>query len=191
MTALIIVGAILLLVLLLALARTGIEFVYGEKGVVLRLRIGFLRIKLVPSDKKKLKKDTKKEEIQKGGAVGQLRELWPHLKKALSRQKHKPKIDRLFIRFTAAASDPAAAAIMFGGSNALIGIILPVLENNFNIVKREIKTDVDYSADKPSIYIDAVLTLALWQAVYIALAIFTPYMKQKGSKHKDERSVQK
>lgn len=189
MTALIVIGIILLLFLLIALMRVGVDAGYGAEGAVVILRAGFIRITLYPgrpdAEKKrrkkikKAKKEKKEEpdELEKGG-FDKFKELMPAILDVAGRFKRKLKINVLKLHLTiAGADDPASAAIKFGSSNAAMGIIVPVLENNFNIDERDFCSDVDFTAQKTQISARAILTLAVWQIFYIAAGFIFPYLK--------------
>ena len=78
---------------------------------------------------------------------------------------------------TAAASDPASAALMFGGANAAVGMIWPLVEQNFNVKDRDIRTRVDFTAQRPEIALSAAATLTAAQAISLALRLAAGFLK--------------
>ena len=78
-------------------------------------------------------------------------------------------MDDLDLTLTMAASDPAMAAAAFGGANAILGMVIPLLENNFNIRERKIRTAVDFDRYSPVIAIRAALSLSIGQGIAFAV----------------------
>jgi hypothetical protein len=70
-----------------------------------------------------------------------------------------------------------------------LGLILPLLENNFNIKKRDLRTAVSFELTEPYIYIQAKLSLLVWEFVYIAFGAFTSFMKYKTKNTEDRKAV--
>ena len=58
----------------------------------------------------------------------------------------------------AAGADPAATA-KFGAVNTVYGMILPLIENNFNIRNRDLRASVNFESDEPYIYVKAICRL--------------------------------
>ena len=174
MTVLIVLGSVLAFLFLVAMIRVGVSAEYAEDGISVRAHIGPVRVQLYPAVKKKVKKAEKKaekkaaEQAQKPGVFKQLKEQLPEIKKALSRLKRKLLIKELTIYYIAAGPDPAQAALTFGGVSAGYGIVAAVLENNFRIKKRDLRAAVDFEAEEPYIYVRARLSLAVWEALYVA-----------------------
>ena len=77
-------------------------------------------------------------------------------------------MDRLDLELVLAAGDPAAAALAFGGTNAALGMILPLLEQNFDIRRRNIRTAVDFERKTPAVTLGAAVTLTIGQGAALA-----------------------
>lgn len=192
MTALIVIGIVLLILILIAFIRVGVLAVYNAEGLLIKLVVGPVKIKFLSNNKrfdKRHAKEEHKDSAEKKGSLKQFKELFPPILEAAKRFKQKIRIDKLYLHYTAAGvHDPAKAAIEFGASNAAIGIILPLLENNFDIRKRNLVTDIDFMAEEAEIYIEAELTLAIWCIIYIAVGFLSSYLKIKKQK-KEEKAV--
>jgi len=145
--------------------------------------------------RKEAKRKTKKRKKIKDGAEGKLEkrklgtpgtilELLPLIKKALGRLRRKLLIKRLTIRYTAAFDDPSKTAQLYGAANAAIGVIVPVLENSFRIRRRDFRAAADFSDTHQSIYINAAISLAVWEAVYIIIALLPAIV---GTKEKNNQ----
>ena len=88
------------------------------------------------------------------------------------------RIDVFQLEVTAAAPDPAAAALCFGGANAFIGMIWPLVEQNFNVKERRLRTRVDFDAERPSVYLYAAATLTAGQALALGLRLTTRFLAE-------------
>lgn len=190
MTALIVLGIVLLLLVLLARMRVGVRARYDAAGPVIRIRVGFLRLKVYPRTpgKKKKKKEKKppKEKTpkgpedapKKGGGLQGLLDLLPIITRTLGRFRRKLRIDRLTLHLTVpGAEDPAKAALTYGRGSAVMGTVLPVLENAFTLCHRDLRTEIDFNAEKMTVFAEAELTLAVWHGVYLAFSFLWPFLK--------------
>ena len=205
----IILGLIVLALLLLSLVRMGIQAEYSETGFLLKAKLGPFKLTLYPRKAKKPKKDKaqgkqkkakkpKEPAPQKGGSLALVKTFLPLIGEAAGQMKRKIRIDVLHLDLVAAAGDPAAAAMAFGGANAAVGMIWPLLEQNFQIKDRRIRTAVDFNARSPVIYLFAQATLTIGQAVAFGgrlgvrfLKLFMEYRAGNKSAPKDQQSKQK
>ena len=199
MTVWVVLGAIAAALVLLSLVRVGGTVEYSRSGVLIRLRAGPLRIRVYPPRPKKadgqekpkrVKKKPKPEEEQPepkpGGQLGPLKAVLPVVADAAGQLRRKVRVDRLLLDVTAAASDPAAAALAFGGVNAAIGMIWPLLENNFNIGDRRIRTRVDFNLTEPEIYLYGSFSLRLGQAAALALRLGIRFLKLWSGRNQEQ-----
>lgn len=199
MTVWVVLGAIAAALVLLSLVRVGGTVEYSRSGVLVRLRAGPLRIRVYPPRPKKadgqekpkrVKKKPKPEEEQPepkpGGQLGPLKAILPLVADAAGQLRRKVRVDRLLLDVTAAASDPAAAALAFGGVNAAIGMIWPLLENNFNIGDRRIRTRVDFNLTEPEIYLYGSFSLRLGQAAALALRLGIRFLKLWSGRNQEQ-----
>lgn len=199
-----IVGIILAVLLLLSLVRVGGILRYSADGLVVQLRLGALRPTLFPLKKKK-KKPPKQSVPQKappkeppakpqpaGGGLELVKRLLPLLAETAGRFQRKVRIDDLDLDLTVAAPDPDATAIAYGGANAFLGMMIPLLEHHFNIKKRKIRTAVDFDQEHPTITIRAAFSLTIGQGAVLsirlgcqALRILMDHRKQQSMKQKE------
>lgn len=185
---------LLLIFLLLGMIPIGVFARYSGEGPRLLLKFGPVSICLIPRkprkagknpEKKAKKQKIKQEKPQKtaeaeteeqsgsqiGGLLPLFRELLPL---ALDAARHiirtiKIRHLRLYLRMGAREQDPAKAAMLYGGAWALIGEILPVLENIFIIKDRDIQATIDYLSDETTIFVQAQLTLTLGEILWIGI----------------------
>ena len=182
MTALII---IIVIILLLALLRFGVTVEYSADGVSLTARVGPLPIRIFPrkekpgkaakvKKEKKAKKKKKKEEKPKEKKPGKLQtflDLLAAVKKTLGRLRRRLLIKNLTVHLTTGGEDPSKTAMIFGAASAAFGAFTPMLENTFRIRRRDFRASADFDAAEACIYVKAAISLAVWEAVYIFLAI--------------------
>ena len=190
MKALIILGGILLALLALSLVRLKGQLRYDGEGLAVWLGLGPFRRQIYPPPPKKRNKRAKPAQKQEtGGPVLPLKQMLPLVGEAAGRLRRKIRIDRLRLTVTAAGSDPAQAALAFGGVNALIGMILPVLEHNFTVKDRDIRTAVDFQRTEPAVFLLARLSLRVGQAVAFALWLLSRLAGQLESGGRKNRSA--
>lgn len=176
MKVLLILVVIAVCLILIGQLRIGIQVVYAISGLTLRLKVGPFRVGLLPRSAKKTGKRRKRKKDaqaaqpkQSGDMLGQIKRALPLVTEAAGRLKRKVCLEHIFLDVTAAASNPASAALAFGGANAAIGMIWPLVEQNFNVKDRRIRTDVDFEASRPTVNLDAAATMTIGQALALAL----------------------
>lgn len=181
MTALKVLAVILLALFLLGLIRVGGGGEYSAQGLTAWLKLGPFQIKVFPLKKKKEKRaeakkaqpkpqKPTKEKPKQGGALARVREFLPLICEAAGALKRRIRIDKLYLDYTLPGKvDAAAAAMSFGYSNAAVGMILPLFEQNFDVKERRVRTAVDFNADSPKIYVYTVISARLGQLVSFAL----------------------
>lgn len=175
----IILGALFLLLLVLSMIRLGGKVKYGPEGFYACVFVGPVKIQLIPSKSKDSKQNTKKqpkkekkrakdktaEQQEKPGMLGRVAELLPVIGEAAGALKRKIRIDYLNLNVIWGASDPASAALGYGKANAFLGMIWPILDNNFRVKKCDWHIDVDYGKTMPEFTADAAITISLGQLV--------------------------
>ena len=171
MIVLYILAGVLLLLWLLSLLRVGGWAEYGRNGFLVKVKVGPVFVQVFPRKpgRKKKEKKPKEQKPAAGGSVEQLRELLPAVLDAVGDLKRKIRIDDLRLDLVWSDPDPARCAIGFGAANALLGMIWPPIEQNFNVKKYRLHTDVDFNGEKPAVYILAQLSLTLGQGISLLL----------------------
>ena len=187
MTALIVIVCVLAVLFLIAQFRVGAVFSFSEDGLFLRLKLGPVKLQILPAkaEKKPQKKKTKKEKpAQKAPAegkekpkrkltdtVGLARQFLPLLADAAGRFRRKIRIDELTLHVIWAASDPAWAAKGYGMGQAVLGALWPPLERGFNIKKHDVRLFVDFTRTRPEFIALAQATLTVGQSLTLALRL--------------------
>ena len=165
--------------IVLALLRFGFIVEYSEVGFEMWVKAGFLRLRLKDKDEKKKpkkKKPKKKKEKKPGkkgpGSLSEFFNMLRAVKKALDRLRRKLLIKQLTLHYTSASDDPSKTALQFGAANAVFGAIIPVLERYFKIGRRDLRTAADFTAKENGIYAKIVVSIAVWEVIYILSALF-------------------
>ncbi len=173
---------LLLILFLISLIRVGGVVEYSTQGLLVRVRAGRLRFTVFPMKKREKKPKAPKKKKEKpmpppseprkaGGTLELVKEFLPLVAEAAGRFKRKIRVDQLDVELTVAGPNPAMAAMAFGGANAVLGMMIPLLENNFKIKERSIRTAVDFDRDSPVIYLKAALSLTIGQGMMLALRL--------------------
>ena len=195
----IVLSIVIAVLILISLLRFGVKAEYSAEGLTVRVKAGPLSFNAYPSQetpekaqKKALRKEQKKQkekkkaekkakkkpEEKKPGKVQTVLDMIPAVKKALSRLRRRLLIKKLTVYYVAAGEDAAKTALSFGAANAVIGVITPVLEDRFRIKRRDIRAFTDFQAVEQSIYIEASLSVAVWEAVYVLITFLPVLIKR-------------
>lgn len=192
MRALILIGCIILFLFLIGQIRVGVSVRYTEAGLFAAIRVGVFRIQLLPAKKagEKKEKGTKQREKKPkdraksagpkkkaGDTLALAMRFLPLLGEAAGQLKRKIKIDRLFLHVIWAAENPASAAMGFGAGNAALGMLWPILENNFKVGARDLSVDVDFQRTKPAVDVDAQATLTIGQGLVLGISLGIKVLK--------------
>ena len=170
---------ILAALLLLGQIRFGAQVLCSSAGVKLKLKIGPVKITLLPQkEKKRPEKKPKKPKKPKKAAEGPplgpeeiialVKQALPVALEAAGRLKRKIRVDRLYLDVAVGGEDPAAAATAYGGLNAAIGMIWPLVEQNLHVKDRRIRTRADFLETRTRVDLDAAATLTVGQALALA-----------------------
>lgn len=194
MTALKVIGIILLLFLLIALLRVGAEVRFGD-ALTVKLRIGPLRLTVLPAKEKKPKKAKKKKPQPESDAeaapekkralpkfaLSELRDLVSTVLSALGAMLRKTckrmRIDPLEVYVTLGGSDPADIAQRYGYASAAMWALMPRLEQLFTIPDPSLHLRMDYSAPKTKAEGSVGLSFRISDLVAIVLALLVPLVK--------------
>jgi len=198
---------IIAIFVLITLLRFGVNAEYSADGPVVTAKAGPFSIRLFPrkqkpekaakeerrkAKKKKKKKVKEKPNKKKPGGLQMLLDLLPAVKTAMRRIRRRLLINKLTIYYTAGGEDPAMTALTFGAANAVFSALAPVLENNFRIRRRDFRAVADFQSWEQAVYVNAAISLAVWEAVYIAFALL-PFVigVLKGPKESTDRKEEK
>ncbi|MBE6915022.1 MAG: DUF2953 domain-containing protein [Ruminococcaceae bacterium] len=110
--------------------------------------------------------------------------------KAAGKLLSKVRIRNLRIDATVASKDPFKTAMMFGGSGAGVGVLLPLIEHHFRLEKRTVNVNADFESDETKIVLFADCSVLVWHLLAAALCFaYNLWKEQKMKilvKRKDE-----
>ena len=169
MTALIVIGIILLIFILIGQIRAGVDFSMIDDRIKLSVKVCGFTIQLIP--KKKKAEEKQKEEPEQKSEPEKKEEKKPEKKKR-KKKKKKPffkidqydiremlsvvgrglrlfgrgfRCDRLLLHFTASSWDPYVTAKLSAYSDAFLSAFYPLLENSRNFKNVDIQTGIDFN----------------------------------------------
>ena len=88
---------------------------------------------------------------------------------AAGRLKRKIRIDGLELMLIWGGMDAAAVALGYGRANAALGMIWPLLDNNFRVKRHVFQVELDYSRTEPAVELAAVVTMTVGQVVALSV----------------------
>lgn len=186
------------LVTLLCLTRVGVWGAYDrEKTLRLSLRVGWLKIRLLPGKKKKTpakskkKKESKKPKKKEPDEAAKkklsftrediedaLRTLLPALGRALGRTRRGLRIRPLRLWLALGGQeDPAASAQLRGRIEAAVWGGMPRLERLLDIRDVSIHTEVDFESPAPVIEAEAGLTFRIGTLLALGFGLAVPALR--------------
>ena len=189
MTALIVLGCILLALILVGLIRVGASVDYSEAGLFVKIKAGPVRIQVLPAkEKQKKEKKTKSRHPADEGAKAATQKnvkdtlslalrFVPLLGEAAGKLVRKIRIDCLKLHVIWGSADPASAAMGFGAGNAALGMLWPIFEHNFHVKKHDLRVDVDFERKTPALTAQAQATLTIGQIVSLGLVLGVKALK--------------
>lgn len=208
MTALIIIGSIVGLLLIVLLSHA-VVYLTVDSGLRVFVRFWFVKIKLPPEKRKKdksqeketeLLKESKKDKniiarmLKEKGVRDTVSELWsvfkPILLKAIELFK-KIKVKRFDLRVITASDDAAKTALEYGGVCAVVFPVLSFLKSVMNFPDKitNVHIDADYDADKPTLYLDLKLKIRVISIVSAALSVLWTILKSRFKKELSKQTV--
>lgn len=199
-------AAVLLLLLLIGQVRVGVRGEYSGEGLYVWIRLGAVRVKVLPMAAKKKKpkqprsgKDEQptppkgeKPKRSVGGALDYARALLPILLEAAGQFCHKLRMDVLRLELRTGAQDPADAALLYGQASAVLGALWYPLTQAFHVVDGSAKVEPDLDGGAMSLYAQASLSIKIWQVLWLGIyfgtkslrAIFTVKEERKNKGRK-------
>lgn len=195
MTALKVIGIILLIFIAIGFLRVGALIQFGDELRVL-LSIGPFRFTLLPAKETKEKSPKKAKEKKPKPEGEDAKKKKPSLPKptkedlkdlittALSALKETAKrtckrlrIDPLEILIVFGGTDPADIAQTYGYASAAMWGVMPHLEDLFHIPDPSLHLRMDYSAEKTRAEGTVGLSLRIRDGLHISLALLIPMLK--------------
>ena len=150
----------------------GFSAIYRQNDPGVWLLIGPLRFRVYPENRKKKKKRKSpqkkdKKDFLKGGRYRDFVPVARTLYAFLGEFRQRIRVKRLEFKLILAGEDPADLAINYGRAWAALGSLIPRLDRLFNIKKRNIEVECDFTAEETLVYARIDATLTLMTAVHL------------------------
>lgn len=203
MTALIVLGCILLILFLIGMIRVGASVDYSEAGLFVNIKLGPMKLQVVPikKRKKKIPQNPVEKPAEENAAPAKKKNLKdtlslamrfiPLVGEAAGQFRRKIRIDDLRLHLIWGSADPASAAMGFGAGHAAMGILWPAFEHNFHVRKHDLHVGVDFERAAPSVQASIQATLTVGQAVILGLRIGIKALKIYLGFHREHTTVEK
>lgn len=196
MIALCVILAIMLIILVLPL---GVDASYIDSVLKLKIKAGPIRYQLLPKEEgKKPKKPKKKKEKKPKPQAAEGKEkkklqltlddiftLLEIVFRTLGRFRRSLSVDRFMFHFVSGNPDPYSAVMLYGYLNAGLNALAPAFHRALKVRDEDVQTAVDLDLASPVFEGQLVLTIQLWQimfvsfsALFAALRWFIPYKKR-------------
>ena len=186
----VVVAILLLLLMLLCLTRLGAVIRY-DGALRVSLRIGALRLTVLPQKEKKTKKRPKPEKPTEATAAPDKRrqKLTPEellslaealpsaLGTSLRRLRRRLRIDPLRVSVTFGGGDPADLAVLYGRCSAALWALMPRAEEVFCIPDPAIHLGMDYGAERTEYSAELGLSARVGDLIAAALALALPLLR--------------
>ena len=213
MKALFVLAVLVLILLLLGQVRVGGRAEFSAEGFFLWIRLGRLKLKILPAGPKeekigKPKKPKKEKEPKKpkkekpptplpekiGGALEYAQALLPVALEAAKGMWRGLRVDVLELELTAGGSDPADAAMLYGQANAALGALWHPLTRAFHVKDGTARVKLDFDAPGTTVYGQAALSVKIGTLVWIGLgagwkALFGALAARKRLKRKRRKAA--
>ena len=214
MTALKVIGIILLVFLLIGFLRVGAIVSFGDKLRV-KLRVGAIKLTVLPKKEGKPKKPKKEKEPKEEKPEGEekkprkkpsipkptLDDILDLAETALSalgamarRACRRTRIDPLDVTIVFGGCDPADVALTFGIANSAIYALMPRAEERFCIPDPSLHLRMDYGAEGTTFDGSVGLSLRVCDLFAIVFALVIPMAKwflRFKKAHKGEKPMHK
>ena len=188
MTALIIIGVILAIIVLIMLIPIGADIAFENSELRISGKLCGKLIQLYPEppEEKKAEKKKKKEKEDKAQEEKPQEEkkalALPKLNKeeilelaktgigAAGKFGKKLKVDRFLLHYVAAGKDPYNTAMSFAYVNAALSSLAPMCARRFTVKDCSVWTDIDFLDDKMHLDFGLAMTIRIGQILGIGIA---------------------
>ena len=206
MRGLIVAAAILALLFLLGYIPLSGGGEYSSAGASLWLRLGPVRITLLPR-KQKMQKQRKEKSPQKperpqkakperqkstlGGSLAKA--LLPTVLECARRVWGAIYLSTLYLELQVGTEDPGEAAMAYGRANAVLGALWTPLVRAFRVKDGRARVDLDFDRKEPALYARAELSIrlgqALWLGLFFGLKVLNQILQVKNEKKQQQRKA--
>lgn len=206
MSGWVIFGIVIAVFVLIGCIPVGVDARYMENELSLRLKIGLLKIQVLPAKPKKAAPKKKKKTAKKAAAsetpekpkkkvsmpkltLSDILALVDLACDTLGDLRRKLRVEVLTLHVVLGGDDPAKAAMQYGSAWAAIGVINPQLDRLFVIKKRDIQPILDYNEKEMKISAQLALTITIGRALSLGLKAGARFLKLWINKKKAVQQV--
>ena len=83
----------------------------------------------------------------------------------------KVTVNRFMLHYVAAGDDPYDTVVTYNYVNAALSTLIPICEEKFIVKDSDIRTDIDFTADKTKVDVELCATIRLAQVMHMLFAI--------------------
>lgn len=206
MSGWVVFGIVIAVFVLIGCIPVGVDARYMENELSLRLKIGLLKMQVLPPKPKKAAPKKKKKTAKKAAAsqkpekpkkkasmpkltLSDILALVNLACDTLGDLRRKLRVEVLTLHVVLGGDDPAKAAMQYGGAWAAIGMLNPKLDQLFVIKKRDIQPILDYNEKEMSISAQLALTITIGRALSLGLKAGARFLKLWINKKKAVQQV--
>lgn len=181
------------ILVLLAVLPLGVSVRYNSEGVLVRIIAGPVRFTVFPMKKKEKKEKPKKKApskekkaaaatpTKKKESGGSLLDFLPLVRVTLDFLgdfRRKLRIHRLELKLILAGDDPCDLATNYGRAWAALGNLWPKLEEWFEIRKRNVEIECDFTASEMLVIARLDLSITLGRLISLAVVYAVRALKE-------------
>lgn len=181
------------ILVLLAILPLGVSVRYNSEGALVRIIAGPVRFTVFPMKKKEKKEKPKKKApskekkaaattpAKKKESGGSLLDFLPLVRVALDFLgdfRRKLRIHRLELKLILAGDDPCDLATNYGRAWAALGNLWPKLEEWFEIRKRNVEIECDFTASEMLVIARLDLSITLGRLISLAVVYAVRALKE-------------
>lgn len=174
LTAFLIVLAVIILIMLIPV---GVVADYGNEGLKLSFKAGFIRIS-PDFSKKKPKNDSKpKKKSKLDFSLDEWVQTVKLALKTVGRLGRKIVFERIRILFVSSAPDPYDTAMRYNAVSAALHTLVPLFEQKFTVRSRNIELFTDFDSEKSILEFGFTMTLRIGQILLLAFSAGASFLK--------------
>ena len=181
---------------LIAMVPIGVSALYDEEGPRVSVIAGLIRIRVFPVKKKQKKEkekpkenkpkskktskstNQKQEKKKKGGSIHDFLPIIDLLLDFLAAFGRKLRVNQLELKLILGGPDPCDLVENYGKGWAVLGNLMPLLENAFVIQKRDLEVECDFLADNTTIIARLDLTITIGRIISLLVFRGVPILKE-------------
>ena len=112
---------------------------------------------------------------KRGGKLDLILSAVPAAFDALGTFLRHLEVSELKVYYGVAGDDPYDSEMTFGYVSAAMGVLTPLFDS-LHIADRDFRTALDLRATEPTIYLNVLLDMAVWEYVYIVLRLGVKFL---------------